>query len=207
MGGPQVGPGLGRLDDIHPDIIDVDAIAAEPPIHEGHLGVDGIAGPGFEAAGGHADRVPTAGLGQVIFHEVAVEVRCFLCIEMKVDPARGVIGPDAGFDPELEAGLRKTGEVERAGNASDDECPPDVPPVRCRVDRDRGEALAGGEVHDRAAFTRPEAPAAGSRRVHGEDWPVEVVAELAHEGSAEENRRGQDEPRSSQDRLSVHAIS
>ena len=204
-GRAEVGPGLGRLDDIHPDIIDVDAIAVESPIHEGHLGVDGIAGPGLEAAGGHADRVPTASLGQIKFHEVAVEVICFLCIEMKIDAARGVIGPDAGFDPELEAGLREAGKVERAGNAADDEGPPHVPSVPRRVDRDRGEAPARAEVHDRAAFTRPKAPAFSTRRVLGEGRPVEVVAELGRERSAEEDRRGQDEPRSSQGQLSFHA--
>ena len=204
-GRAEVGRGLGRLDDVDLEVIDVDAIAAEPPIHEGHLGVDRIAGPGLEAAGGHADRVPTAGLGQIILHEVAVEVIRFLCIEMKVDAARGVIGPDAGLDAELEAGPFEAGQVERAGHAADDEGPPNIPPVPGRVDRDRGEASTREEVHDGAALARPEAPAGGARRVLDEGGSVEVVAELARERSAEEDRRGQDEPRSGQEPECLHA--
>ena len=101
-GRAEVGPGLGRLDDVDLEIIDVDAVAAEAPIHEGHLGVDGVARPGLEAAGGHADRIPGPRLGQVVLHEVAVEIGRFLGVEMEVDPARSVVGPDAGLDAELD---------------------------------------------------------------------------------------------------------
>ena len=94
--------GARDVDHIHLEVVDVDAILLESPIDQGELAEDRVARHGGEIAGRHADRVPVLAVGNVELHQVTVEVRRPLGVQVKVHPPGRVADADARLDAELE---------------------------------------------------------------------------------------------------------
>lgn len=94
----EVGTRCKCIDYVDPDIVHVHPVPFQSPVHQGELHVYRIPGVSLEAARGHAENVPLRGVGYVVFHEVRVEIRCFLGVQVQVNPPGRTIGFNAGFD-------------------------------------------------------------------------------------------------------------
>jgi hypothetical protein len=98
---PEIGPDTCRIDHVHLEVVDVDAVALPAPVHQGELTEHLVAGAGVEGASRHADGVPAFGVGDVELHQVGVKIGRALRVEVQVDAARRVADADARLDAQL----------------------------------------------------------------------------------------------------------
>jgi hypothetical protein len=196
---PAVRTRRRRVNHVHVERVHVHAVSPQAPVHQGELTEDRVARPGVEATRREADRVPDVRVGDVELHQVAVEVRRALRIEVQVDPAGSVTDPNARLDAQIAVGTFEQSQIHSARNLPLDERPPDVLAIVGGVHEDRGRArFQLLEGHPRAAVTSEERPAGESVRRGAQG--VEVVTELGLSGRApyeeEQGDRGGQGPRS-----------
>src|SRR5262245_2356221 len=186
-----VGPCRGGFHDVHLEVVQIDTILLEAPVHQRELPENRVARRGGKVMGRHADRVPLVRIRDVELHQVAVEVGGSLGVDVKVDAFRGVTDPDPRFDSELVFRSCQTGQVHALRDLALDQRPPDAAAVAAGIDGDARIALAAlPELHGRVAVAREVVPALKATRVGAE--AVESVEELCR-GRAGDSQRGNDE--------------
>ena len=150
-----VGPRSRRIHDVDLDVVHVNTVFLQSPVHQSHVPEHRISGLRVETVSRHADGVPVGRIRDVIFHEVCIVIGASLGRYLQIHTALRMAHADAGFDAEFMAGFLHEAQIHFVGNLALNQCPPDAALVRGAIDKDRGVAIASlTEVHGGGSVAR-----------------------------------------------------
>ena len=108
---PFVGSRCGHINEVHSDVIHIEPVFFQAPIHQCHVTQNCVAGLGIKVMSRHAERVPVVRVWDVILHQLRFVVRGPLRQNLQIDPSRRMARSNTGLDAKFVTGLLHQREV------------------------------------------------------------------------------------------------